>query len=262
MTDGVSIIVPFHRKPDEFALQVASVNRWNGGGVPVEWVLLNNDDGRTFPLRRFDHDATIKLVEVPTPAIKGWRSPGLLWNLGSRLAKYETLLLSHPDIVHLGDVVGAAVKRTADVTAFACRSLFPLPAETLARGYPAFCAWAADLDDVTFKAEFGLGGWYAHSVHRRTLAPWCLALAQAAFFRVGGFDCRFDPLYGLDDVDFDLRLRRLFGDAVAYVDEPHVGHMGHGRPDGEWMQQRYAESLKVFTEIHGDTVRLNWTGDG
>ena len=256
---GVSMIVPYHRRPRLLSIAWESwAQQARTDGIPLEVVILENDDGEsTLPCAPVG--ATLTHLRIPTPS-GPWRSPGLLWNLGARVARHPVVILTHPEIVHFGDVPKVASAHTPErgLLQFSCRTLLEPPADVV--DLASFSLWHGDdLESITDHGD--INGWYSHPLIRPNLAPWAMAMTPDSFRLVGGFDYRFDAEYGSEDADFAIRVLKTFTERERVLSvTPHVGHLGHGRRHDDKTKAALMRSVALLRRIHGPDADLIGAG--
>lgn len=210
-----SIIYPYLKRGRQFVKTAESLLQWYRHRTDVELCIVMDPKNRLV-----DQDelfATLEtlwdkfLVRIINNDIYSYSS-AYPYNLASRYASGDHLVLSNPESPHMGDILGDLDRRfEEDPTAYYVYSCMGLRQD----GTPE--------------------QWYQHSLHNPRCLHFCSAMRLELFREIWGFDERYTRGLYYEDNDFINKVRAA-GIPVVQVDDPGVTHVWHdrgyqGRPD-------------------------------
>lgn len=171
---------------------------------------------------------------------KECRNPCLVYNEAAHMAEGEYLMLTNPENVHLGDILGDANRKVeiGKYLVYGCLTL------------------SSDSDSfIDIKENLGAkielvcrGGWYQHTAHYNRLLHFCSFISADDYKTIGGFSELYSDGAGYDDNDL---IESIFdqGMTVEAFDEPYCAHQNHAR--SQWTMDHTANNYRVFIEKWG-----------
>lgn len=201
----------------------------------------------------FDLDITVLKVN---PAEKWWRNSCIPFNIGFNRARGDIVIIQNPECVHLGDILGTALRSTKPNTYlnFGCYSAD----EELTRKV-SLVDYSKPAVDVTLRqileplvnrgtVDDGEAGWYNHSTYKPNKLHFCSAITRTDLEQLGGFDERYANGIAFDDNDLLTRIIRK-GMKVKMVDSPFVIHQFHGRTNYAGNNAAYQRNAALFKDV-------------
>ena len=182
----------------------------------AEVVLIDNNDERDAVLRLVrqwsDNGLTFQYVHRPNPG-GAWVNPCLAWNLGLQLARAPKLILTGPDIIHIGNTLKSLTDPLDQgVDRAVLASVYDLSQEVSdgmeERNWQQWIELSfTELKEI---CALDLSEWWkvrCHPFLRRAGLFFLGSVLTETARAVGGFDEDYQYGIGFDDDDFIRRLR-------------------------------------------------------
>lgn len=195
--------MPYRRRLAQLDMTLESYRLWYGD-IDYEVVIVEDEIARTLP--------PMLNCRIFSSGRRDGGNPSPLFNRAARMARYDIFMLTNPECVHMGNLLGAGMQGALEgkYVCFGCLSVAEMPESlsALRDGNPE-------------------GEWYQHTGERNKLFHEAAMLSRSTYEKVGGFSEEFGG-YGYDDHDFVEKLMAA-GVPCVPVDEPHCIHLPHDR---------------------------------
>ena len=233
---STTLLLPTHNRNEllEFGLQSARAHKFPG---ELEILVLDEGDDDTAAAVAKKWGA--KYVRTRTKGDNVWRVPGFAFNIGAKMAKGEVLVLSCPEILHLGP----CLKELAEQVASNPNAL-AIPQGRGDHGTALEALKAGKRPDYNCTEMYELN----------TKLPFLLALRKDTYIEVGGYDEDFTGRC-YDDNDFVDRLM-VRGMEYKYI-RSRIIHLYHSRATRNSPNDRARVMLnkQLWQERKGQIVR-------
>jgi hypothetical protein len=211
-----SLILPYYKRPELVFFLMDSVDKYT---MRYDFEIIIVEDSKNFR-SEIDHERLMNIIEAYGDKLfirhivdcEESYCSAHKYNMGVATAEGQVILLSNPEIVHIGDVLLHLDNKDILVGnqyyVYDCESVY-LKME----------------DDRTFSTVHNR--WYQHlSINRQY--HFLSAILKDDYERIGGFDERYSGGLGYEDDSFIMRVRRnrLF---INCVSDPYCQHIEHSR---------------------------------
>ena len=236
----------------------------------AEIVLIDNNEERDAVLRLVrqwsDNGLTFQYVHRPNPG-GTWVNPCLAWNVGIRLARAPKLVLTGPDIIHIGDTLKALTEPLDEgVDRAVLASVYDLPQDvTETMEEREWQKWVElSFAELKETCALDLSEWWkvrCHPFLRRAGLFFLGSVLTETARAVGGFDEDYQYGIGFDDDDFIRRLR-LRGVEEVYDEGTFGLHQWHESytddPFGQFEINRSLFRRKTQAEVRVANEGRRW----
>ena len=229
--------MPYFERPHHLKISLEGFNQLYVGR-PIEILVIDDGSAPEFaPKIPNDFNLPIKIVRVLNDV---GINPCTQYNLGARLAKGRTLILSSPEVIHSHSIFDLAPNISQiKYDEYYVFSVFGLWRGGLNNKFlkdPTYSNYRKIFNEFSF--EFNTdpnsnendlfdspGNWYAHGKFNPSGLNFLSAINRNLFFDLSGFDERFRNGSGFDDYEFRRRLRKRA--QIRYLDEMRAIHLEH-----------------------------------
>jgi len=242
-----SILIATHKRNDVLQWNLKSLSEQKND---VEIIVLDDfyisDNECKQLVKQYERQLNIKYIHSgKTKQGKNiWRVPGYAYNIGSKLASSDIIVLCCGEMYHVGNTIQYIANKIQDDPNLLCtvrgvddRKGFFL--NKLKKGQPI------TINDCG-AAEFGL----------TVYLPFCLGVSKHQFMTVGGYDETFTGM-GYEDDDLVERLLRLgCKHSVRRLDSPRYYEVNIDIPMDLWVIHLFSPHIKGEKSTN-DLIELN-----
>jgi GT2 family glycosyltransferase len=226
---NVSVVMVYYDRLNQFKNTLDSYARFSTNKDVDIVIIEEHKNAADKKLHEEFIEATkdFRNIRVYPDVFKGSYNPGPKLNMAVNYAKYPTVLITVPEVMHCGDVFFDAVRQ-------------------LTQNPMQWISYAC-------KSEEDSSGWYQHSIFNSRALHYCAATTKECWKEIGGFDERY--IYSLSWEDNDL-IRTIYSKAISIkmVDNPFTVHQTHTRCWGltpEEIQEKIRISQELFKKKWG-----------
>jgi len=213
---------------------------------PDEVIIV--DDGSTDSTRAVVEDYQ-RSQEVPIKYIYnrnfGYKNSCLAKNIGIKQATGDLLIFTEPEVLHIGEVISAHLQHHTNPGLFVSSGtvyfVFAGIIRKLTLGHFKKPKTILDIQPIIEWEE----GYFPQpediAVLRKVNAPYCASCWKEDLMKINGFDERYLPFNGYEDVDLLSRLSRVGVQTISDEDIQLI-HLAHGYT-GCFENQHYNKKL-------------------
>jgi hypothetical protein len=189
---------------------------------------------------------------------KCWKCDVIPFNIGFSFATGDIIVIQNPENLHVGDIVGYALKNLKAGTffSFALYSMDQSDTDNLVNNAISKKLYSREsikkvIGKLVGRKEAWNDGetcWYNHSVHRPVGCHLISAIMREDLEDLNGFDERYGGGFAYSDTEFNNRVIKK-GMTIKIIDDPMAIHQRHELAKYKENNKEFARNMKIFTEI-------------
>jgi glycosyltransferase involved in cell wall biosynthesis len=232
----LSIVISYFNRRRLLFNTLNTLNHFKGE-YPIETIIV--DDASHEDQQVDDFPGLFPNLNINLLVIKrednSWRDTVTAYNTGFNVITGDMVLINCAEVLHLGDIIGYIFNyfESKSYVSFATYSIDTFFLEKLNEldwSKKEVIEEIKNIIQPTHKMPEPWRdcntGWYSHSIHNNTLAPFCAVISREDLESLSGFDERFGVGIGHADYEFIDRVENL-GLKTKLIDDPFCIHQPH-----------------------------------
>jgi hypothetical protein len=205
-----------------------------------------------------------KLFSIPvfiipiTKEEKNWMCCCMPFNIGFSYCSGDIIIIQNPENLHVGDIVGYAIKNIQDgiFLSFALLSFNQHDTDNLINNAISKKVFSGEgikkvIGELVGKKENWKDGdtcWYNHSKHQPSGCHLISAITRNDLEDLNGFDERYGAGFAYDDMEFRERIKRK-GMVIKIIDYPFAIHQRHELAKYQENNIQFRRNGVMYTDI-------------